>query len=117
AGISREDTVIIDSRTPEEYYGRTGEHVRNGHIPGARNVDWQQHIADLFDPTLMPIPELAELYKDIGVNRDSRIITYCRTASRSSHTYFVLRLLGFEHIRNYAGSWMEWCADESLPIE
>ncbi|MFW5694728.1 MAG: sulfurtransferase [Alkalispirochaeta sp.] len=117
AAIGRDDTRIIDTRTPEEYHGRTDAHVRNGHIPGAYNVDWQQHIVDLFDPTLIPAPNLAELYAHIGVNSDTPIITYCRTASRSSHTYFVLRMLGYENVRNYAGSWMEWSADESLPIE
>lgn len=115
--IGRDDTLIIDTRTPDEYHGRTDAHVRNGHIPGARNVDWQQHIVDLFDPTLLPKQELAELYEKIGVTPDTKIITYCRTASRSSHTYFVLRLLGFERVRNYCGSWMEWSADLQLPVE
>jgi len=117
AAIGREDTLIIDTRSPDEYYGRTDAHVRNGHIPGARNVDWQQHIVDLFDPTLIPKEELTHLYEEIGADTATQIITYCRTASRSSHTYFVLRLLGFTRIRNYGGSWMEWSADEELPIE
>ncbi|MEX2445661.1 MAG: sulfurtransferase [Alkalispirochaeta sp.] len=117
AAIGRKDTLIIDTRTPDEYHGRTDAHVRNGHIPGARNVDWQQHIVDLFDPTLAPEEDLALLYEEIGADGDTPIITYCRTASRSSHTYFVLRLLGYERVRNYSGSWMEWSADEELPIE
>lgn len=115
--FGRDDTLIIDTRTPEEYHGRTGAHERNGHIPGAHNVDWQQHIVDLFDPTFVAKQELAELYERIGATPESEIITYCRTASRSSHTYFVLRSLGFERVRNYAGSWMEWSADPDLPIE
>ncbi|MGM0674566.1 MAG: sulfurtransferase [Spirochaetota bacterium] len=115
--IQRPDTVIIDTRTPDEYYGRTGAHLRNGHIPGAINVDWQRHIVDLFNPTLVSRSELASLYEQAGVTETTPVITYCRTASRSSHTYFVLRLLGYRNVKNYSGSWMEWSADESLPIE
>ncbi|MFW5827702.1 MAG: sulfurtransferase [Alkalispirochaeta sp.] len=117
AAIERGDALIIDTRTPDEYHGRTQAHARNGHIPGARNVDWQQHIVDLFDPTLIPYEQLEQLYDHIGARRDQEIITYCRTASRSSHTYFVLRLLGFTRVRNYAGSWMEWSEDAELPME
>lgn len=117
ASIGRTDSLIIDTRTADEYHGRTGAHARNGHIPGAHNVDWQQHIVDVSDPTLISREQLAARYNQIGATLDHEITTYCRTASRSSHTYFVLRLLGFTRVRNYAGSWMEWSNDANLPIE
>ena len=28
-----------------------------------------------------------------------------------------MRMLGYEHVRTYFGSWNEWAQDESLPIE
>jgi thiosulfate/3-mercaptopyruvate sulfurtransferase len=115
--VEREDALIIDTRSPEEYAGTKGEHQRNGHIPGAVNIEWQHHIKDLFDPTFVSEPELRSLYEAVGAHESDEVITYCRTASRSSHTYFVLRMLGFERVRNYSGSWTEWNVDESLPIE
>jgi thiosulfate/3-mercaptopyruvate sulfurtransferase len=117
AAIDDPDTIIIDTRSAEEYHGRTGAHHRNGHIPGAKNVDWQNHILDLFDPTLKQPEELRRLYQEIGLDENKRVIVYCRTGSRSSHTYFVLRYLGFRDVRNYKASWMEWNEDESLPVE
>jgi thiosulfate/3-mercaptopyruvate sulfurtransferase len=117
AAIEDPDTVIIDTRTEEEYRGRTATHQRNGHIPGAKNVDWQNHIVDLFDPTLKSPDELRKLYREIGLDESKRAIVYCRTGSRSSHTYFVLRYLGFTNVRNYKRSWMEWNVDESVPVE
>jgi len=35
-----------------------------------------------------------------------------------SHTWFVLKyLLGFEHVKNYDGSWTEWGNLVGVPIE
>ncbi len=116
SALERDDTVLVDTRTPAEYTGEAGIHTRTGHIPGAVNVDWQQHIADLFEPRLLEPEKLRALYEEAGVTSDREVITYCRTASRSSHTYFVLRLLGYRRVSNYSGSWTEWNVDESLPV-
>ncbi|MFW6387991.1 MAG: sulfurtransferase [bacterium] len=114
--LDSDDTILVDTRTPAEYAGITKAHTRNGHIPGAVNVDWQNHIADLFEPRLVAPEKLRSLYEAVGVTPDRKVITYCRTASRSSHTYFVLRLLGFRRVSNYSGSWTEWNVDDSLPV-
>ena len=44
-------------------------------------------------------------------------ITHCQTHHRSSHTYIVLKALGFPRIKGYPGSWSEWGNDFELPIE
>ncbi len=44
-------------------------------------------------------------------------ITHCQTYHRSSHTYIVLKALGFPRIKGYPGSWSEWDNDFELPIE
>ena len=49
---------------------------------------------------------------------DKEIVTYCRIAERSSHTWFVLsRLLGYPNVRNYDGSWTEWGNSVGVPVE
>ncbi len=117
SAIDSADTLIIDTRTEDEYRGRTGVHTRNGHIPGAIHLNWQDHIQDLFNPLFRPREELQTRYTGAGADTAKQIITYCRTASRSSHTYFTLRMLGYQNVRNYSGSWMEWNEDRSLPVE
>lgn len=115
--IDTPDSLIVDTRTEDEYLGRNSVHTRNGHIPGAVHLNWQDHIQDLFNPVFLPEEELRERYARAGADSARQIITYCRTASRSSHTYFTLRMLGYRNVKNYSGSWMEWNEDLTLPVE
>ncbi|MCB0224553.1 MAG: sulfurtransferase, partial [Anaerolineae bacterium] len=58
------------------------------------------------------------LYHSHDVTPDKEVITYCRIGERSSHTWFVLKyLLGYPHVRNYDGSWVEWGNLIDVPIE
>jgi thiosulfate/3-mercaptopyruvate sulfurtransferase len=115
---------LIDVRSPEEYSGeRTSAPaypeegaLRAGHIPTAASVPWARAAAD--DGTFRSRAELEAIYRDeVGLRDDDEIIAYCRIGERSSHTWFVLEhLLGFEHVRNYDGSWTEWGSAVRVPI-
>ena len=61
--------------------------------------------------------ELYGLYYEAGVSPDKEVITYCQTGVRAAHAYFQLRLLGYEHVRVYDGSWEEWGSDADFPVE
>lgn len=110
-------SLIIDARSEDEYHGRMKVHTRNGHIPTAVHLNWQDDIEDLFNPLFRSPQILRERYTRAGADTARQIITYCRTGSRSSHTYFALRMLGYANVKNYSGSWMEWSEDLSLPVE
>ncbi len=62
---------------------------------------------------------LRAIYQDeIGLGMGDDVIAYCRIGERSSHTWFVLtHLLGFDNVRNYDGSWVEWGNAVRVPIE
>ncbi|GAB3685146.1 sulfurtransferase [Salinarchaeum chitinilyticum] len=93
------DAVLLDTRDQQEY--------DDGHLPGAVRFDWQEAV----DPEtrgVKPREELLELFADRGVTPDKRVILYCNTARRLSHTYVVLRWLGFEDVGIYEGSLTEW---------
>jgi thiosulfate/3-mercaptopyruvate sulfurtransferase len=121
----RKQGSLVDVRSPGEYsgellhmpdYPQEGA-IRGGHIPGALNVPWKT--AANADGTFKTAGELEQIYrKEQGLSPDDEIVVYCRIGERSSHTWFVLtHLLGFEKVRNYDGSWVEWGNSVRVPIE
>lgn len=91
--------------------------LRGGHVPGAMSVPWKTAAND--DGTFKPREELKKIYQEsLGYKQEDDTIVYCRIGERSSHTWFVLtKLLGFEKVRNYDGSWTEWGNMVRSPIE
>jgi thiosulfate/3-mercaptopyruvate sulfurtransferase len=116
--------ALVDVRSPGEYsgellhmadYPQEGA-MRGGHIPGARSIPWARTVRE--DGTFKPVEELRELYEPQGITKDKDVVAYCRIGERSSHTWFVLTyLLGYDHVRNYDGSWTEWGNLVGAPIE
>ena len=111
--LGDESLTILDVRTPDEYTGRRGKPCdpRQGHIPGARNLD----VAELFEGPGRPTsPErIREL---VALPEGAEIVAYCHSGSRSALATLALRAAGYE-ARNYAGSWHEWSRHDELPLE
>jgi thiosulfate/3-mercaptopyruvate sulfurtransferase len=122
--IGEESKALIDVRSPQEYagdlvappgYEQEGAQ-RAGHIPTASSIPWATAVRD--DGTFKSADELRELYESKGVTPEKQVTAYCRIGERSAHTWFVLReLLGYEHVKNYDGSWTEWGNLVDVPIE
>jgi thiosulfate/3-mercaptopyruvate sulfurtransferase len=116
--------ALVDVRSPAEYSGELLAPAslpqegaqRGGHIPGAASIPWATAVND--DGTFKSTDELRSIYGSKGVTPDREVVAYCRIGERSSHTWFVLHeLLGYEHVRNYDGSWSEWGSLVGVPIE
>jgi len=93
------EAVLVDTRDPEEYEA--------GHIPGAVNLDWRA-VVDEETRGLKDREAIAAILGERGITPGTRVVLYCNTARRISHTYVVLRWLGYEDVAFYEGSLTEW---------
>ncbi|MGJ4159653.1 sulfurtransferase [Corynebacterium macclintockiae] len=115
-----EGCQIIDLRDAEEYTGEVtlpGYPIRrNGHVPGAVN-----HRADsslLANSRFCSAEAIEANHSGLGLDPTRPTVVYCNNGARAALEWFVLRfLLGWEDVRVYDGSWIEWGNMMRVPIE
>lgn len=109
-------TFILDARSTEEYAGKEIDGLpRAGHIPTAVNISWNGFLKP--DGTVKELEMVRGMFAEFGLRPDLEVITYCLGGVRSAWVYFLLRLIGYENVRNYPGSWWEWSRDFAAPAE
>jgi rhodanese-related sulfurtransferase len=90
--MNKDDALILDVREDKE--------VQGGKIKGARHI------------TLGQLPsKLAELEK----HKQSPVLVYCRSGSRSGYASQILTKAGFSDVSNLAGGILAW-ESANLPI-
>ena len=101
AAIADGTATLLDTRNEAEY--------DESHLPGAIRIDWREFVDDE-SRGVRSAAEIEALLTDRGVStdRDQRIILYCNTSRRLSHTFVVLRSLGFTDVVIYEGSMTDW---------
>lgn len=115
AVMGKPGVKILDARTVAEMDGSdTRLSSRGGVIPSAQPLYWE----DLLDPvqkTFKPADELRAIVERRGIKPSDDVIAYCWVGHRSAVDLFALRLIGYERLRNYLGSWEEWSRRTDLP--
>jgi thiosulfate/3-mercaptopyruvate sulfurtransferase len=111
--------VIGDTRGPAFFEGKEKLAFvpKTGRIKGAVNLP----VALLYTPEGLykAQAELASLAeKAVGGDLNKEIILYCDTGKTCTSWAFVMtEMLGYKDVKAYDGSFMEWSADSSAPME
>lgn len=109
--------VIWDTRSPKEFAGTDVRADRGGHIPGAVSFNWadlQTEVGGV--KVLKSRDEIIALLQSHGLTSDKEIVAHCQTGIRSAYATLVLLGLGYDRVKNYDGSWIEWANNPALPI-
>jgi len=108
-------SVLVDARAPERYRGET-EPVDPvaGHVPGAVNVPTEANLDA--DGRFRTAEELRDVYAAVGVTAGVDAAAYCGSGVTACHDLLALEVAGVRAAL-YPGSWSEWVADPSRPVE
>lgn len=115
--FDRDDLVVWDARSLQEHTGEKVLAARGGHVPGAAHYEWTTAMDQMDALRIRDLDTVRQELAQCGITADKEIVTHCQTHHRSGFTYLLGRILGFEHIRAYPGSWSEWGNDPDTPIE
>lgn len=108
AASGQSDKIIFDARSEDEFTGVDERAAYSGHIPNAVNLEWRKVLEPEGIPYFLPASAIQQQYDALGITRDKEVIPHCHTNVRGSHAYFTLRLMGYDSVRAYEGSWSEY---------
>jgi thiosulfate/3-mercaptopyruvate sulfurtransferase len=100
-------TKVLDVRTQQEF--------RNGHLPGATLILWQDLFADQRTLKFKSADEIRAVLARAGVAPGQDVVTYCMVGMRASLMYWAARSVGVD-ARVYVGSWQDWSRDSQNPV-
>ena len=109
AALDNPDTVLVDARTKDEY--------DKGHIPGAVLFPFTDVAVADSPHVWKSASELQSEFAALGITPDKHVIPYCSSGVRSAALYFTLRLIGYDDVALFSGSYDEWVQDPSRPVE
>ena len=122
--IGKPGVTFIDPRPSDLFRGEKDLWVRNGHIPGAKNIPWptfteaENPQEDLKNPhKLKSLEALRKILADKNIKPSDDVIVTCSTGREATLQYIVLKyLLGYPKVRLYEGAWTEY-STSNLPVE
>lgn len=117
AALGNNEVQILDARPAARYKAQEPEPrpgLRLGRIPGSINVPWGSMVEN---GNLKSPQALAEIFAAQGVDLTKPIIASCGSGVTAAVVILGLTAVNAQSVSLYDGSWAEWGASNSLPIE
>ncbi|EPO8474973.1 3-mercaptopyruvate sulfurtransferase [Yersinia enterocolitica] len=117
AALGNNEIQILDARPAGRFKGLEPEPrpgLRLGRIPGSINVPWGSMVEN---GNLKSPQELEAIFAAQGVDLTKPIITSCGSGVTAAVVALGLAAVNAPSVALYDGSWAEWGASDSLPID
>ena len=101
-----EKFVILDARSPQEFMG--------GHLPNSKLIPFTDGISH--DGRMFQEKQNLEKIFESQIPKNSEIVCYCMHGHRASSLFYQLRIAGYDKVRLYDGSFVEWYG-RRFPLE
>jgi len=108
--------LLIDARAAKRYRGEVEPlYAVPGHIPGARNCPYENHLNDCGQ--VIDGAEIHAAMLDlIGEAPAEQVVYSCGSGVTACHLLLTAMYSGLDEGRIYIGSYSEWLSDPSRPI-
>lgn len=112
------DHEIVDARSAGRFAGTEPEiwpGRRSGHIPGSKNLPYTELLNE--DGTMKAPEALRACFDSAGIDLARPVITTCGSGVTACILALALERIGKHDWSVYDGSWAEWGAFPTLPVE
>ncbi|AOM40762.1 3-mercaptopyruvate sulfurtransferase [Xenorhabdus hominickii] len=108
---------FIDARAEDRFQAKVPEPrpgLRMGHLPGSKNIPWT---ALIDNGRYKSVEEITAIFQEKDIDLTKPIVTSCGSGMTAAVLALGLDMLGHKEVGLYDGSWAEWGANDSLPLE
>ena len=106
-------SILVDARSEVRYRGEKEPlYHKAGHIPTARNFDWEQ----LKQNGQYDVRNVKEQLQQV-VSSEEDVIVYCGSGVTASPLFAALKELDYPNVKLYVGSFSDWISQDDALIE